>query len=46
MSVSVCLCVRLTLADGEQQVGVSGVELELVDGVAVAHVVLEHRGLA
>lgn len=33
----------LTLADGQQQVGVSGVELELVDGVAVAHVVLEHR---
>lgn len=43
--VSVCLRACLTLADREQEVGVSGVELELIDGVAVAHVVLEHRGV-
>lgn len=31
---------KATFADRQQQVGVSGVELQLVDGVAVAHVVL------
>ena len=30
-----------TFADGEQQVGVAGVELELVDGVPVTYIVLE-----
>lgn len=35
----------VTFADGEQQVGISGVELELVDGVSMTNVVLQQTQL-
>lgn len=32
---------KVTFADRQQQVGISGVKLELIDGVSMTHVVLQ-----